>query len=364
MSSTLVQARLVACLAPLVAAGQPVPEDIQWMPPGAHTITPYVAGEPKELTITVDAALAERFRHDFARMVAVAAEGRGDKPYLDFGHEDKAASGEVLDLYWAGEDPKTGGIRAKVKWSTAGRAALEGREYRRFSPQWLLHEDTLEILGLGENLGGLVNRAAFQTIQPVVARRGDLTPTADSMKFSEEQKTELTQLIAAATKPIADKLAAIEAKTTAAPGAATAQAANADIAALTERIKTLEANAGKVTAAQAKAAVAVHAKRGAIPPQNAELLGHWEKSYATDPDGTEKLLAAMSDNPALAKIAAAANGGAEASAGAGGDHPFVVKARKLAETDKTTIAVASAKLAQTEGALYDDYRKALAPAAK
>jgi Mu-like prophage I protein len=148
------------------------PSDIQWMPPGEHTIQPLVEGEATDepFIIQVVPELAERLDGQLQDMRQKAQNGQGDVPYLDFNHQDQEASGEVTQLYWGGDDPKTGGIRAKVIWSDAGKAALEGRRYRRFSPQWEVDEKTMEPVGLSPNLGGLVNRAAFQNIAPIMAR--------------------------------------------------------------------------------------------------------------------------------------------------------------------------------------------------
>jgi hypothetical protein len=325
-----VHAHLATPLTPLITEGAPIPEDIQWMPPGRHTIVPFVNDEAQEMSITVDAALAEAATSDFAALRTRAAAGQGDAPYLDFRHLDQEASAEVLDLYWAGEDPKRGGIRAKVKWSAAGRAALEGRSFRRFSPRWLMDPDTLGFIGVDANLGGLVNKAAFQTIQPVIARRGDLNqPTA----MTDADKNEFKQLITDATKPLADKITALEAKAAAAPaaGAATVQA-SAALTDLENRVKAVEATAKTTTAAQAKAAVQVHARRGAIPPQDTELVSFWEAQYQANPEQAEKVLAKLPGNAALAQVIQAANGGAGTGAGAGG-----VSDEALAKKQETAI---------------------------
>jgi len=346
MNPIPVQAQLSTILGD--AAGG-LPMDIQWMPPGRHAITPFVAGEPRPITIEVTAALAEKFAAELRTLWARASAGEGDEPYFDFNHtEASGASGHPLELYWGGDDPKRGGIRARMKdWTAAGEAALKGRTFRRFSPGWLSHPETLQPLGLDVNLGGLVNRAAFQTIQPVVAQRGDHKTTKSNMT-----DTELKAALAEALKPVTDRLAALETK---ASTAATIPDA------IENRLKAVEAAQGKTTAAQAKAAVAVHARRGAIPPQNADVVAFWEAQYQADPDKTEKVLAAMADNPALAQVTQAANGGAANGAGGGGEHAFMAKARQLAAAEKISIEEATVKVAAGDAALYDGYRQSLVP---
>lgn len=274
------------------AAG--IPDDIQWMPPGRHNITPVVGGKAVELEIVVDAELGAEVEDQFGRLKASAAAGHADLPYLDFSHEDGAAAAHVESLYWGGADPKTGGIRAKVTWTKAGREALEGRSFRRFSPAWFSDGETGGFLGIGENLGGLVNRAAFRTIQPVVARRADQNSHASTM--TEEEKKELKQLITAAHQPLVDRITALETKaTTPGPG----QQTDARLVEFDTRLKQVEVSARQTTAAQAKAAVDVHARRGAIPPQDAESITFWEGQYQADPAKTEAVLAKMASNPVL-----------------------------------------------------------------
>ena len=304
MKTTLIQARLATPLAPLVTEGAPLPTDIQWMPPGRHCITPLMGGEARTLELTVDAALAGKFAAQLRQLWAQARDGRGDEPFFDFNHADGEASGQPEEFYWGGDAPKTGGIRARIRlWTAAGRAALTGRSFRRFSPQWLTDQDTLLPVGIGANLGGLVNRAAFQTIQPVVARCGDLATPPHTMTDAE-----ISAAMSAALKPLSDRLTALETKVDGAlpnpnctAATTTTQAADASqVARLEGRLKSLETAAGQVTLTQARSAVNLHAKRGAIPPQDADLLAFWEGRYQADPEGTEKVLARMPDNAALA----------------------------------------------------------------
>ena len=147
-----------------------LPTDIQFMPPGVQNICPFVDGEPFRMTIQVNEDLADKLNAQLQLMRQKSSAGKGDVPFIDFNHEDAEASGEVLELYWGGLDMVKGGIRMKINWTSAGVVALQGKMYRRFSPQWLLDTKTKEPVGIGVNLGGLVNRAAFQNIQPVVAK--------------------------------------------------------------------------------------------------------------------------------------------------------------------------------------------------
>lgn len=340
---------------PAVTVGdQGLPSEIQWMPPGRHTISPMMEGKSATVTLTVDASLATQAAQAFAELRTRAAAGQGDVPFLDFAHQDGESAAEVLDLYWAGDDPRLGGIRAKVRWTSAGEAALKGRNYRRFSPQWLVDRETGQFAGLSENLGGLVNRAAFQTIQPVVARRGG--PTQHVM--TDAEKTELTTLVTGILKPLNDRLAAVEAKQ-AAPAPAPAQPLPQDrLAALESRIVAVEAASGRTTVAHAKERVQVHARRGAIPPQNADVIAFWETQYQADPAKTEAVLSAMPDNPAMAAQFTAGGGKGTPSQAKSPAEAFaaLVQAKRA---DGRLSATAALELAIAENlAGYDAWRKA------
>jgi len=302
--TTLLQARLDSALPPLVQDSAGPPTDIQWMPPGQHKIVPHVDGKPRPVTVTVDRGFADQVSAQVREMRARAERAEGDLPYLDFNHEDGPASGHVMELYWAGEDPKTGGIRAKVQWTEEGLAALKGRAYRRFSPQWLSDPESLAPMGVGENLGGLVNRAAFQTIQPVVAKRGD----HNHHTMTEAEKSELNLLITGAMKPISERLTALETRSAELVTAAGAAATTA-LAGLETRLKAVE-NAGTDRAkTEAKARVAAAVTAGRISPQDSKAIEFWEGALVVNASAGEQL-DRLPVNLAFLKMTQGANGGA------------------------------------------------------
>ena len=142
-------------------------DDIQWMPPGVHEIEPSTPdGEVKKITVLVDEAAAEAVEEARARYQAEFDAGRGDAPYTDFCHADQEASSWVLRVYWGGDDPKKGGIRAVVDWTDEGRAK-KGKSLKRFSPGFYVSDEPdaegrYHITGAPAKMGGLVNRAAWR----------------------------------------------------------------------------------------------------------------------------------------------------------------------------------------------------------
>ncbi|HWQ92230.1 MAG TPA: hypothetical protein VN673_11205 [Clostridia bacterium] len=162
MKTITVNARM-AQPGPAIPLGPGLPNDIQWMPPGKHRVWPENFEQPFDMVITPD--LAIKANADLQRLRSNAANGQGNMPYGDFNHSDGEQSFEPLEFFWAGDDPKTGGVRLRVKWSALGEERVRGRAYRSFSPSWRLHKDSFAFLGVGLNVGGLVNRSAFSSIQ-------------------------------------------------------------------------------------------------------------------------------------------------------------------------------------------------------
>ena len=148
-------------------ASSPSPE-LQYMPPGRHRIRASQGGKPLSVEVAVDAQTAVTLQTFLAARLAAAAEGHDDRPFFDFNHEDREASAWPTEFYWAGDDPQGGGVRARLEWSDAGKRAVEGRTFRRFSPTFHL-DASGQITGSEINMGGLVNRAAFKRIAPLFA---------------------------------------------------------------------------------------------------------------------------------------------------------------------------------------------------
>lgn len=336
----LIQARLGTTLPAILgdAATAQLPEEIQWMPPGTHRVTPEVGGKPRPMSITVDEALAKRMGEMVQRMREAAARGEGDVPYFDFNHDDGPAAAEVLALRWGGDDPKSGGIRARVTWTAAGRDALAGKTYRRFSPQWWTDPKTEQPVGVGVNLGGLVNRAAFQTIQPVVAKDAAQPET----EMTEAEKNEFKDLLTSATKPLVDRITALETKASAGP----------DLSAITTRLKALEDSSAAGALASARARVQQFAAEGRLSPQDTDGIEAFAKAGAADPKVFDTL-AKLPVNPAFKQVTGAA--GTQGSGQPTNFKDAVVAAKAAgAKTVAEAIDVAMAKHPE----LYAEWRKA------
>lgn len=342
------------------SSGDTLPDSIQWMPPGRHAITAVKDGEPFEMEIEVSEGLAHRVATMLQHYRDKAARAEGDLPFFDFNHNDAEASAHPLQMYWAGDDPRHGGIRARLQWTGAGADAIQRRTFRRFSPEFLTDDDQ-NVIGVGINMGGLVNRAAFRKIQPIWSRDAtDLpqpashpsdpsdpsdrssTPNPQSticnltlpMDPSQAKPAQLTTALTQLTATVAaqgNDLKAIQAKLADATpsvespgelrvenasGSQLSTQASLNSPSPDPRILELEKELAAATAAnrlaaraQAERAVTAAAAEGKFPPQDQDLFKHLVDVFAANPDAGKVILARMPVNPALQTLVAGATTG-------------------------------------------------------
>lgn len=289
---------------------------IQMFPPGAQTVTPSRAdgAEPEEITLTIDAQTATELDGIRAALQAKADAGEGDAPYFDFNHADGEASAWPKRIFWGGDDPLLGGVRAEVEWTAAGDSAVQGKTFRRFSP--VFYAAAGRVTGAPVNMGGLVNRAAFTRIAPLFAKE-PTTPLATP-----------TQLQATMSE---DEITALQTENTA----------------LKSQLDELQAKLGDLQKKDAEATVEHAAKDGRIGTAP-ELRAKWVASILKDPAAAELLLA-MAPNPALAKAkvttgtAAAATEEASAPAKLMAQYNDLPRAEKPAFFAKHATALKSAR---------------------
>jgi phage I-like protein len=253
---------------------------------------------------------------------AQAEAGAEDVPYFDFNHEDAEASARPLRFYWGGEDALTGGVRVEVEWTEPGRTALLGKAYRRFSPSFFV-DVAGEVTGAPLNMGGLVNRAAFKTINPIVA--GANTSDGDA---NNERSNIMDPM----------KLAA-------------------ELAAAQKRIQELEQQLALKAKDQARAIVEAAVRTGKLAPQNTALHAKWVDALTKNPELAETLTG-LATNHALVTIVPHSTAPVNANAN-GPEHEFVVKARQFAEQRKVVFTEAVMHVAAKEPELYEAYRATL-----
>lgn len=161
--------RLITAAFPEPLDSDGAPNEIVFLPEGEHTITPYVDGKPKRVTVKVSAK----------RGAAIAAKLKADlderarqnvRPWLDFDHEGRVSAGNPTGFrYHPGK-----GIVMTVDWSKAGRSAIEGKDYSYFSPSFHIDDKgEPNALPMTGPVGGVVNEPAFRDIPRIAAKAGD-----------------------------------------------------------------------------------------------------------------------------------------------------------------------------------------------
>lgn len=263
------------------AAAELSGSDIQIFPPGSQVVSPSPAsgGEAKEMTLEINEATATALELSRSTYQAKADAGEGDAPFIDFNHDDREAAAWPKRIFWAGADPKTGGVRAEVEWSSAGQEAVTGKTFRRFSPAFYAADG--RVTGAPVNMGGLVNRAAFTKIQPLFAKSAEpIQPDSTTTPMMTEE--EITAIVAE-NAALKEQLAELTAKADKLDG-------------------EMQAHARK----DAEATVALAAKEGRIAPA-AEVQAKWVGALLANPESKELLLA-MAPNPALVTIVKAKSG--------------------------------------------------------
>lgn len=338
----LISARLATTLPGIsIGTGGALPLDIQWMPPGIHNIVVSKDGKPLRQKVVVNAKTAAVIQSQLQTMRTEADAGKGDKPYFDFNHDDDAASAHPTEFYWGGDDPVTGGVRAKLEWTEPGKSAVTGRAYRRFSPSFFPNTSG-EVVGVEVNMGGLVNKAAFQKIQPLFSKGAD--NPQNKMEKTPEEKLADSQ---AQILQLQTEVATLKSNQT-------VQAKDGEIASLKTEITSLK-DAMKIQAkAAATALVNAAVTQGRIPPANTVLQARFVDLITQD-SANATLLEALPVNPALATVIAAGSAGAGAGT-ISGDHQFLVKAKAVAAEKKIPLADAITETARVDAKLYDEFR--------
>lgn len=163
--------------------------ELMFFPAGTWTVTPLGAPDGKPITVRIDrdtAATMERQREEI--------ESRGRRAYFDFNHEDGEASFWPARFVW--KDEPAPGVYAEGEWSASGKAAVEGKMWRQFSPVFRLDDDDADPAtvvweeGASPNMGGLVNAPAFAAIAPLFAKAGAAREAARTQAFQTDHQTE------------------------------------------------------------------------------------------------------------------------------------------------------------------------------
>ncbi len=281
-----------AVLTSSLISGDDLPVDIQYMPPGKHQINASRNGKPVTLEIQVDSKTAETLDSFLQAQLASAEKGSEDRPFFDFNHEDREAAAWPTEFFWAGDDLKTGGVRAKVEWSGAGQTAVEQKTFRRFSPTFIPDQHG-KVIGSETNMGGLVNRAAFKSIQSLFAKSKTNNPPSKVTMDPILSKLRDFKIIdsvetdsAVAAKALDSKLLQL----------------TSDLETANNKVTALESEKTEATQARAKTIVESAVNAGRIAPDDTDSKSFWTESLLRDEENASKAIEALPVNPVLAKV--------------------------------------------------------------
>lgn len=230
------------------AAGKPLPDSVEWMPAGTHRIFPKGAGKDGAVVVCVEGDAA-RLDEQLQAARAEADAGKRSRLFVDFNHEGKAAAAIPTRFFWRD------GIRLAVEWTAEGAAAIAGRVFSYFSPEWYPskdgHPESIPLVGA---LGSLVNTPAFQTIERLAAAMDgkDQNMQAIALALGLPETATEAEILA----KIAELKAAADAEDP------QVEAAKASLATATEEAAALKA-AHDATAAELATLKAEKAKRDA-----------------------------------------------------------------------------------------------------
>lgn len=297
-----------ACQLPATATGE-----MMFMPGGLQTITPFAGGIDRPITVLVDAAGAEELERQRGVLAA-----KGTRPYFDFEHSDNGASYWPSAFFW--KDGPEPGIYCRGEWTADGKAGVEGKTWRMFSPVFHVDNKMAHPARVvcrdhaAANMGGLVNDPAFKTISPLWAKNagGAQSTNPNHTKHMDPNSTEALQnKIAELEKEIATLKAAkaaseakgqtdevVACKLEAKEAQLKASAAELELTGLKAKNAAQESAIQAHNAATAEAAVAAAVERGVIAAKDADTIAAWKKDITADPSRAA-LLAKMGGNPAL-----------------------------------------------------------------
>lgn len=313
----------------VLEAGGKAPEAIMYMPAGVHRVCATVNGQAQERTVRVDAAACDVLQTALAARLEAHAQGKQARPCGMFDHVRGAAAFIPQGFEW---DPDRG-VLLRVRWTDAGRRAVEGGDYSYFSPHFALDSDTERVAGLvpdSVEIGSLVNDPAFTRIEQIAASRVGAQNSANLATAQNVEKNETAQHNVHMDEikkmlglpPDADDAAVLDAvkrlkdagdkdKGAAEANAERAQKAEAEAVAAKDEAKKKEeelcAMREKLQKAEdegADAFVSMACASGKIAPKDDEAKASWKALYKADRVSAQKALSALPVNPALAQVTA------------------------------------------------------------
>jgi hypothetical protein len=139
------------------------PAEVVFMPAGQWRIRPRVNGIPKDVTVQVDENTAATLQRDLDARLAGNV-----RPHAGFDHKPGPASFLPKRFKWDSR-----GVVLEIDWTSAGKKAVEGKNYSYLSPVFLLDGERVAGLPKTGEVASLVNSPAFQQIPRIAASAAD-----------------------------------------------------------------------------------------------------------------------------------------------------------------------------------------------
>jgi len=159
---------------PSLLAGE-LADTLCYMPAGQHLISPSQGGKPVSVLVVINEDSAARIEAQRA-----ALEAQGGKPFFSVQHCTQIAAFWPTKFFWdtrPGADGKmVTGVWAQGEWSAAGREAVEGKNFRSFSPTFFVDKISTDPENPAHvqfnpnaklNMGALENDPAFEKMPPL-----------------------------------------------------------------------------------------------------------------------------------------------------------------------------------------------------
>jgi hypothetical protein len=269
--------------------------EVLFLPIGLHSITPVAGGIGRPIKVKVDSSTADAIEAQRKIMA-----GKGKRPYFDFDHEDGAASFWPEGFAWRNGE----GVIAKGEWTARGRKAVEGKDYRAFSPVFHVdnkRSDPAKVICMehaAPNMGGLVNNPAFNL--PLWAKNAGESatstnnPIAARLEANKEEKKMTNEELAALRAKDQELERDEQDESTATKRAALHSEIKAgelemELSEIKARNEDLQAKVRKRQVDDARLAVREAVKRGAIAARDLPKQKMWETRIAADPKDKEIL---------------------------------------------------------------------------
>ncbi len=290
----------------------PLSEDvIMYMPGGTHTITPSQNGKAVTVTVEVTEASAGRMEEQRKALDAV-----GKKPFFSLQHDTEIAAFWPSHFFWDKRLDATGsfveGVWAEGIWTKSGREAVEGRDFRTFSPTFFVDSirndpsrpcQVVCNADARANMGALENDPAFQEMSPLWARSatndlalsgadkagapgiGETNNNTDNMdeKLKAELQARNQQLERTVAELKAKNDQISKSQLEAAQAELKSNGLQLELAKKDERMVALEAAEAKRKEQDADKAVETMVSAGLIPTMAKEVQASYRDKFIGDP---------------------------------------------------------------------------------